>query len=131
MDEQTSIEICGLIAGVLSSDQDMHPNEANFLQRVRKRFNVPKGARVEPIVDGAEAVEKLRGFPEDVRAEALELLIQAAASDGKIAPAERILLGVVADELDVDQEELDDRLQKELATSKPQPFGLASSDGDD
>jgi uncharacterized tellurite resistance protein B-like protein len=125
MDEETSLQICGLIAGVISSDEQMHASEADFLQRVRKSLGLAKGAQVEPVRDRDEAVARLRGFSEEVRAEALDLLIQAAASDGKIAPAERAFLDVVAAELAVDPEELDDRLQAALATSRPQPFRLA------
>lgn len=131
MDEETSIQICGLIAGVLSADEHMHAHEASFLQRVRKRLGLSAGAKVVPVVDRGEAIARLRAFPEDVRAETLELLIQAAAADGTIAPEERAFLNVVADELQVDHEELDERLQAQIATSKPQPFGLASPRDDD
>lgn len=132
MDAPTSSKICGLIAGILSSDEDLHPHEAQFLQRMRTRFGLAKGTRIEPIVDHERARATLRGFTPEVRNETLDLLIEAAAADGKIAAAERIYLGVMADELALGQDELDDRLQQQLATSKPQPFGLASSlDGDD
>src|SRR5690606_38162396 len=97
MDQETAIQICGLIAGVLSADEDMHPHEASFLQRVRQRFALPKGARVTPVVDPARAVEELAGMAEDVRGEAFDLLVQAAAADGKIAPAERTFLSALAD----------------------------------
>lgn len=131
MDDQTKIEVCGLIAGMLFSDKEMDIHEAGFLQRIRKRFGVPKGAPVKPIVDHDEAVGKLQGFSEEVRKETLELLIQAAAADGKLAPAERSLLDVVAGALQVDPNEIDERVQQELAKSKPQPFAPAMSSDDD
>ena len=131
MDEPTSILVCGLIAGVLTSDQDMDIHEAGFLQRIRKRFGVSKGVPVQPIVEHDDAIAKLQGLPEDVQRETLALLIQAAAADGKIAPEERSFLGVVADKLQVEPDKLDERLEKALAMSKPQPFAPAVSRDDD
>jgi uncharacterized tellurite resistance protein B-like protein len=130
MDEQTRIEICGLIAGMLSSDQGMDVHEAAFLQRVRKNFGVPKGAAVQPIVDRDQAVAKLLGFSEQAREETLELLIKAAAADGKVAPEERGYLEVIAGSLQIGADELDDRLQQQLVLSKPQPFGPDTSSDD-
>ncbi|MCC6521537.1 MAG: TerB family tellurite resistance protein [Polyangiaceae bacterium] len=122
MDEPTSLQICGLIAGVLASDGHMHAHEASFLQRVRTRLGLPPGARVAPVLDRDDAIGKLRGLPEEVRKETLELLIQAAAADGKVSPAERALLDAVAGELQVPAAELDVRLDSAIATSRPQPF---------
>jgi len=124
MDEPTRIQVCGLIAGILSSDEDVNIHEAGFIRRVRQRFELAKGTRVPLIVDHDEAVAKLRGFSDEVRKETLELLIQAAAADGMIMPAERSFLDAIADALQVQRVELEDRLQEQLLMSKPQPFGL-------
>ena len=131
MDEATSIKVCGLIAGVLASDQEMHDGEADFLQRVRKSLGVERGTLVEPILDRKEAIARLQSFPPAVREETFDLLIQAAASDGQIAPSERAFLGAVAAEMQVSADDLDTRLQSAIATSKPQPFGLATTRDDD
>jgi len=131
MDEPTSIQVCGLIAGILSSDEDVNIHEAGFIRRIRQRFGLPKGTRVPLIADHDEAVTKLRGFSEEVRKEALELLIQAAAADGMIVPEERAFLDAIAEALQVQQVELEDRLQEQLLMSKPQPFGLDQSQDDD
>ena len=131
MDEPTRIQVCGLIAGILSSDQEVDIHEAGFLQRIRKRFGLAKGASVPLTVDPEEAIAKLQGFSDEDQKETLELLIQAAAIDGKIAPAERKFLDVVANKLHVGPDELDGRLQRQLAASKPQPFGPAASSDDD
>ena len=127
MDQETSIAICGLIAGILSTDKDMQLLEASFLQRMRKRFALPPGAAVKPITDPEEAIAKLKGFPEDVRKEAIDALIQAAAVDGKLVPAEQRFLGMIAGQLG---EDIGDRLEKALAAAQPQPFGLAESSDD-
>ncbi len=131
MDEPTSIQVCGLIAGILSSDQDVDIHEAGFMQRIRKRFGLAKGTAVPLIGDHDEAVAKLRGFSDEVQQETLELLIQAAAIDGKIADEERSFLDVVAHTLQVEPAELDGRLKRQLALSKPQPFGPAATSDDD
>lgn len=131
MDEPTSILVCGLIAGLLTSDQDMDIHEAAFLQRIRKRFGVAKGVPVQPVVSHDDAIAKLKGLDADVQQETLELLIQAAAADGKIAPEERSFLGVIADTLGVDAGKLDERLEQALAKSRPQPFAPALSQDDD
>lgn len=130
MDEATRIQICGLIAGVLSADEHMHASEASFLQRVRTRLGLSKGARVMPVVDRGEAIAKLRAFSEDVRHETLALLIEAAAADGAVVPAERAFLGVVAGELRVGADALDERLAAALADVRPQPFEPAAHDDD-
>ena len=130
MDDQTRIQICGIIAGMLSSDEGMGIHEAGFLQRVRKGFGVPKGAAVQPVSGHDEAIAKLSGFSEEARRETLELLIQAAAADGKIAPSEREFLDEIAGTLAVSANELDERLQAQLVMSKPQPFGPDTSSDD-
>jgi uncharacterized tellurite resistance protein B-like protein len=130
MDEQASSVVCGLIAGVLIADDDMHVHEASFLRRVRERFGLKPGTAVAPVTDPSEAAAKLAALPESARQEAFTLLIQAAAADGKIAPAERSFLTALAKTLQVDEASLDDRLQHEIAASKPQPFGLADHDPD-
>jgi uncharacterized tellurite resistance protein B-like protein len=129
MDEETSIRVCGLIAGVLSADAHMHAHEASFLQRARKHLGVPKGAPVAPVLDRNEAVATLQRLPEDVRQETLELLVQAAVADGKVAPEERDFLAALAGELRVGAGDIEQRLESAVATSKPQPF--APAEGED
>ena len=131
MDEPTSILVCGLIAGILASDDDMDVYEASFLQRMRKRFAVAKGVPIQPIVNPDEAIAKLQELDQDVQQETLQLLIQAAAADGKIAPAERSFLAAVANKLQVESAKLDERVEQALAMSKPQPFAPDVSKDDD
>jgi uncharacterized tellurite resistance protein B-like protein len=107
MDQQMRHQVCELIAGVISSDQEVDEGEADFLQRVRARFGVPKGTEVKPTVDRAEAVAKLAALPAGSRKQVLDLLIQAATVDGKIVPAERELLGALAGEMGIGEDDLD------------------------
>lgn len=128
MEQDTRIQICGLIAGVVSADQDIHVNEANFLQRVRARFQIPKGTPVPPVSDRDQAVEKLAAFDENTRQQTFDLLIAAAAADGKVDDAEREFLQSIAWMLKVDAEQLDERLDAQLATSQASPFTYAGDD---
>jgi len=128
MEHDTRIQICGIIAGVVSADQDIHVNEANFLQRVRARFQIPKGAAITPVSSREEALEKLANFDEETRQHTFELLIAAATADGKVNDAEREFLQSIAWMVKVDTEELDERLEAQLATSQASPFTYAGDD---
>lgn len=131
MDEATRIKICGLIAGMLSSDREIHEEEAAFLQRMRVRFELPKGTAIDPATDPDAAVAALRALPAESREQALDLIIEAAAVDGSVSDAERGLLGAVAAVAGVSPEALEERVQAQLAARKPQPFGLAAKQEDD
>ena len=131
MDEPTRIRVCGLIAGIISSDQEVDIQEAGLLERIRKRFGLSKSVSVPTIVNHEEALATLKGFSDEVRKETLRLLIQAAAIDGKIAPEERSFLAVVADKLQVDSDELDKRIQQQLALPRPKHIGADMSSDDD
>jgi uncharacterized tellurite resistance protein B-like protein len=65
--------------------------------------------------DGRDVAEELSLLPEATRHETLNLLVQAAAADGQIVASERALLGVVAQQLGVTDEDLEARLQQALA----------------
>jgi uncharacterized tellurite resistance protein B-like protein len=113
MDEQKSLQVCGIIAGILVADDHIHPHEADFLRRVQARFSIPEETTVEPI-GHEEAVVKMRELPEELRKETLELLVQAAAADGKIEIGERIFLDAVAKELSTSHDDLETMLQNAM-----------------
>jgi uncharacterized tellurite resistance protein B-like protein len=119
MDERTSRNICEIISGLIFADGVLHPEEERLLARVLVRFGLPADTKVEPVKDVADALGKLRTLSEPNRLETLSLLIDAAAADGVLHPAERILIGAVGDELGIDDEEIDKRLQLALSTHAP------------
>ena len=116
MDVQTGRQVCELIAGVLFSDDELHDAERRFFERMVASFGLPADTKPSPLADHAAAIAKLAALPEAVRHDALGLLIEAAVADGKIVHAERVLLGVLAEELGVDADELDERLRDALAS---------------
>lgn len=113
MDDRKSRDICEIIAGLIFADGELHPGEQKFYQRMLERFGLPKDAELEPI-DPPVALEKLRGLAPPDRVETLRLLMEAAAADGVLHPAERVLIGAVGDELGVSEDEIDLRLQAAL-----------------
>lgn len=119
MDQETSRTVCRLIAGIVVSDDDLDATEDAFVDRMLARFGLPPEERgaIFPILDRSEAAEAIRGLSADVQKEALALLVEAAAADGKIAKEEREYLVAVADELRVPAAELDRRLEAALASN--------------
>ena len=118
MDNQSRLEVCGIIAGVLISDDHLHPQEANFLRRMRERFDIPDDELVEPMAH-EEAVAKLRDLSPELRGEVLPLVVEAAAADGRIDIGERVFLDALAKELSVAQDDLDKLLVEALDEKSP------------
>jgi uncharacterized tellurite resistance protein B-like protein len=112
MDETTSRQVCEIIAGLIFADGDLHERELAFLARLRARFGLSDAVKLVPPRRSEDALSMLRVLEPEVRKETLSLLIAAAAADGIIHPAERILLGAVAEELDVSEQDLDARLAR-------------------
>lgn len=114
MNRDESRSVCEILAGLLFADGELHPEEALLLDRVKERFGLAPDAVIQPAADVDTALSKLRALPEADRHQTLELLIEAAAADGVLHPAERILLGAVADELGVPDARVDARLREAL-----------------
>jgi uncharacterized tellurite resistance protein B-like protein len=114
MDESSSRRICSLIAGVICSDEEMTPDERSFLLRTVEKFGLPRDIALMPITDKDDVAAELGQLPESVRWETLDLLIQAAAADGKFVNAEREILGVVTAMLGLSKTDLEARLRREL-----------------
>lgn len=72
--------------------------EAAFLDRVCARLGIApeERASLTPIADRAEAAAQARALPPPVQAEAMDLLVAAAAADGKVVPEEQSVLVAVA-----------------------------------
>jgi uncharacterized tellurite resistance protein B-like protein len=118
LDRDRAVLVCRLIAGLVVTDDDLAPQEDAFIDRLLARFHIPQEERalIFPIIDAIEAAAKMRELPVDVREMAVDLLLQAAAVDGKIAPEERSYLIAVADAVGMPHDELDARQAKALAT---------------
>ena len=116
MDANTSREVCEIIMGLLLADGELHQEEARFLDRLRARFGLPHDTKTAAVKDAGEALEKLRRLGADDRNETLSLMIAAAGADGVVHPTERILLGAVAEELGIGEDELEQRLMAAVVT---------------
>lgn len=112
MDEETRRTVCQLITGIVVVDDHLAEAEDHFVDRLLARFELPVDDRgfLFPIMDGVEAAETLLGMPENVRDEALELLIEAAAADKEYVDEEREYLHAVAKILGVPTEDIDRRV---------------------
>lgn len=117
MDDTLRRQVCRLIAGLVVSDDDLDEHEDAFIERLLGRFQIPSTERdtIFPIVDRSEAADAMQALPESVQLEAFDLLIEAAAADGKIAPEEREYLATVAAVVRVDSQALEARLEAAIA----------------
>jgi uncharacterized tellurite resistance protein B-like protein len=117
MEAALRTRVARLIAGLVVSDDDLDPAEEAFLDRMLARFGIAEEQResIFPIVDRSEAAAEVRALPGDVQLEALALLIEATAADGKIADEEREYLRAVAEAIGVGDQELESRIQGALA----------------
>jgi phage I-like protein len=66
-------------------------------------------------VDRSEAAEMIRQLPKDAQATALELLIEATAADGRIAPEEKAYLEAVGAEMGISGAEIEKRVTDKLS----------------
>ena len=121
MDDTLRRQVCRLIAGIVVSDEDLSPEEDAFVDRMLVRFGIPHEQRevIFPIVDASEAAAAMHELPEAVRKEAFELLVEAAAADGSIAPEELGYLEAVSDVVGVSRDALSDLLSAALAKRPP------------
>ena len=122
MDETTRRKVCRLIAGIVVSDEDLSPQEDAFVDRMLERFQIPLAERevIFPIIDASEAATAMGELDPALRTEAFGLLIEAAATDGSIAPEELGYLEAVAETVGVSRDELADRLSEALKKAKAQ-----------
>jgi uncharacterized tellurite resistance protein B-like protein len=119
MNREDAIKVCRLIAGLVVTDDDLDDREDAFIERMLARFGIPSSERdlIFPIVDASEAAAALRELPKDTQQTAVELLLQAAVVDTKIAPEERTYLETVADAVGMARADLDKRLADALAAA--------------
>lgn len=120
MDAALAKKVCRLIAGIVVADDDLSDDEDRFLDRVLVRFGIPASERdmLFPIVDKGEAAEEMRSLPVDVQHEAVTLLLEAAAADGKIATEERAYMQSVAEVIGLAPAEMDQKLDTAVKKRK-------------
>jgi uncharacterized tellurite resistance protein B-like protein len=120
MDDSVRRSVCRLIAGIVVSDEDLSPEEDVFVNRMLERFGIPLSERevIFPIIDSSEAADSMRALAPEVQKEAFQLLIEAAAADGSIAPEELSYLEAVASVVGASSDELGDRLGEALRAAK-------------
>ena len=117
MDESTGRRVCELVMGIIATDHELHPSELQFMLKTFKAFGVATGERdeaISPTTRAFEAAHAMSNLPENVREEAIELLLETAAVDGKIVPAERTFLHAVGRASGIDADQMDDRIADKL-----------------
>ena len=120
MDDGMRRKVCQLIAGIVITDEDLDPREEAFVERMLLKFGLDASERdvIYPLVDGEEAAATMRSLPPEIQSQAFQLLIEAAAADGKVVTEEREYLGTVALALGMAEKEVERRLDEELARQK-------------
>jgi uncharacterized tellurite resistance protein B-like protein len=105
-----------LIAGIVVADDDLDETEDKFVDRMLRHFSLSSEERdaLFPIMDAQEAADEFRALPNDVRLQAFDLLIEAAAVDGRYTEEEKGYLHAVADVIDIKAAEVDKRVAELL-----------------
>ncbi len=117
MDELTRRRVCELIAGLIATDDNLHPEELQFMLKTFHAFGVASGEEDEaicPTVSAAEAAKAMTDLPPEVREEAVDLLVASAAADGVIADEERTYLSAVAKAAGLSNDDVQRRLDEAL-----------------
>lgn len=110
MDDEAKRKVARLVAGIVVIDDDLDPEEDTFMTKLLARFGISDQERAEvifPIVDAEEAAAALSALSRDIRSEAIQLVVEAAAADGKIVPEERAYLDALAKAAGLGADELD------------------------
>jgi len=117
VDDKTRRKICQLIAGLVVADDDLDPTEEAFIERLLAKcgFEPETRGTLFPIVDREEAAAAMKALPEQVQAYVLDMMIDAAAADGKVVATEQRFLETVGEALGIDLEELRQRIDKRLS----------------
>jgi hypothetical protein len=117
MNLNTRRRVCELVAGIIASDRELHPAELKFMLKTFSTFGIATGKDDEavcPTVTTFEAAKAMRALPEEVRHEAIDLLIRSAVTDGKVTPDEREWLLAVGRAADVPETTIEERLTEQL-----------------
>jgi uncharacterized tellurite resistance protein B-like protein len=116
MEEEAARRISSLIAGVLCSDGEMSKEERAFLKRAMQKLELDPDTALMPIYED-EVASELAELSEEMRWQTLNLVLDAAAVDGKVERAERAIVDVFAEHLGVSDEDITERLGALLSES--------------
>lgn len=120
MNQRQVREVVDLVAGIIATDDEFHPDELRFLAKVFERFGVAKSGDTEvvsPTKRSGEAAKAMRALPPELQEQAMSLLIESAIADGKVVVAEHNYLLAVARAAGIEDSELDARVEKALAAA--------------
>ena len=118
MDERTRRRVCELIAGIIATDDNLHPAELSYLLKTFRAFGIATSNQdevVSPTTTVTEAAKAMGELPEEVREETLSMLIESAVADGQVVPAERAYLRAVAEAAGIEDGLLEARIVEALA----------------
>jgi 2-hydroxychromene-2-carboxylate isomerase len=117
IERDEAVRVCRLIAGLVVTDDELDEKEDAFIERMLASFGIPSSDRNEifPIVDKSEAASALKEMTGELQQQTLDLLIKAAAVDGKIVAEEQAYLDAVADAVGLARDELARRVKAALA----------------
>jgi tellurite resistance protein len=121
IDDETKRLICRMVAGLVASDEDFTETERTFVEKVLANFGIPEEEwdAIFPLVSPAEARNEISKLTGAARETAVNLLVQAAAADGKIVAEEREYLDAVADAMSIHSTVMEFRLNKAMASDGP------------
>ncbi len=114
MDDDTRRLLCRMVAGLVASDEEFTDTERAFVEKVLGEFGIPEEEwdAIYPLVDPEEARSEIAKLNGAARETAVNLLVQAAAADGKIVAEELNYLHSVVDAMSVHKSVVEFRLRK-------------------
>jgi 2-hydroxychromene-2-carboxylate isomerase len=117
IERDEAVRVCRLIAGLVVTDDELDDKEDAFIERMLASFGIPSSDRNEifPIVDKSEAAAALKEMTSELQQRTVDLLIKAAAVDGKIVAEEQAYLDAVANAVGLAHDELERRVKAALA----------------
>jgi uncharacterized tellurite resistance protein B-like protein len=117
VDDDTKRLICRMVAGLVASDEDFTDSERAFVEKVLNGFGIPESEweAIYPLVDPVSAKQEIAKLPSAARETAINLLVEAAAADGKIVDEERQYLDAVAAAMSIHSSVVEFRLSKAMS----------------
>jgi hypothetical protein len=108
-----------MVAGLVASDEDFTDGERAFVEKVLAGFEIPQSEweAIYPLVDPQDARSEIAKLNGSARETAIDLLVQAAAADGKVVEEEWQYLNAVADAMKIHRSVVEFRLNKLVGTT--------------